>query len=250
MLRLLGVPSFLLLPGVLFLLTYRWLWTSQVLGAKNEADRFSVEVTKPEFWLLAITLSGIMAFVYPSVTKHSYLESYNLADMARVWLLSVGFAFVTWLILFVAIRKYRASVEKGTLPSINDDEFTVLKKLAKQKLGLRLPKVSYTDKEGNKLAAWLLQPKGRDGDIVWVGPPMVAKCLPGADQGTFKQIKDKWNLNAFEEVHQLLIRDDTVNGVELKWKKGTLFPKTPVPLKPSECKDYTIGDVDQFVEFE
>src|SRR6266571_2406611 len=58
-LQLLGIPSFLVLPGFLVLVMWGLLWTMGFRRSKFDTDQFplqfSQQQTKPEFWVVAVT---------------------------------------------------------------------------------------------------------------------------------------------------------------------------------------------------
>jgi hypothetical protein len=85
-----GVPSFLLLPGFLIVVSFRMLWTG--VPPKRRLD---LDPKSADFWLIAILLSLGAAFLYPLLTgwlgqPRNYLEGYGLRDIVNVWFGSVG----------------------------------------------------------------------------------------------------------------------------------------------------------------
>jgi hypothetical protein len=102
MLTAMGVPSFLLLPGFLALTTVAFLWNR--IPSKIRRDKFSLVVSSPDFWLVAISLSVASAFLYPQITKgmrqqRDYLNGYGLTDVVYVWMGSI----VSGLIIFITL---------------------------------------------------------------------------------------------------------------------------------------------------
>jgi hypothetical protein len=80
-LTVLGLPSFLILPGFLMLVTIRLLWNLGIVKSPEPIGEFPLQVEKPDFWVVSITISGIVAVLYPLFTKRNYLDSYGLKDI-------------------------------------------------------------------------------------------------------------------------------------------------------------------------
>ena len=84
------IPVFLLLPGMLLLLTVclcrtlegRW-WRA----ADDEA--FPLTHTDPNFWLVSVFLSLLIAIVPWLFTGHWYITRYGLQDIALLWFASI-----------------------------------------------------------------------------------------------------------------------------------------------------------------
>ena len=80
--QLFGLPSFLLLPGMLTLTAFGfgWAWVVSRPGGK-----FPLDWKTPGFLVFAITLSGLAAFLYPRLGSWfgatDYLRGFNLADV-------------------------------------------------------------------------------------------------------------------------------------------------------------------------
>lgn len=131
LLKVLGVPSFLLLPGCLFLFTMQLLVTLGVLGLKNESRLPQLTVTSPGFWIIAVTFSGVFAYVYNRFGTN-YLERYGVDELRNVWLLSIGCGIVFYLIVGLAIKKWRSD----RVPISRDLPISILRKMSKQGVGI------------------------------------------------------------------------------------------------------------------
>ena len=88
-LNLLGVPSLLLLPGFLLLITWRML---QSMLAASGAEGFRLKPKEADFWAVAIALSLCFSFAYPWLTetllpegRRDYLVAYGLQDLVYVY---------------------------------------------------------------------------------------------------------------------------------------------------------------------
>jgi len=184
LLTALGLPSFLILPGFLMIVVYGLLDKRAVMS-----DSILKNATNAPLWIGAITLSGVMAFLYPvgtrllSGVKRDYLISYGLGDIIRVWIASILLGVVAWLFVQWIKRLVRYMFK----PSIKDKPERLLKKLSWQGLKLELPKFSVNGKE-----VFLLQPLRENQETYWVGPYINIQWLSveerlKAEQTTFKE---------------------------------------------------------------
>ena len=136
-LKLLQVPTFLLLPGVLFLAT------CQIIGRLRGQQTLPIigSATDAPFWLVAVTLSGVAAALYPVVTgwfgpPREYLTSFTLEDVMLVWFASITLPIPLYLVggtivfLIKAELARRAAAETArTVPNENDPPLVFLRKL-------------------------------------------------------------------------------------------------------------------------
>jgi hypothetical protein len=144
-----GVPSFLLLPGFLVVATVAFLW--KLFAPKNQKDKFPLAANSPDFWLIAITLSIASAFVYPRITKwlqiqRDYLSGYGLTDVVYVWVGSVIFGLITFLLLTVLISLWitlRRLILRAYQFSTEDSAIEFLGKLGKRNLGPYLERATF-----------------------------------------------------------------------------------------------------------
>jgi hypothetical protein len=152
-LKMLSVPSFLLLPGFLMIVAFGLAWQFQrrLRGAK--AAESPLKPTSADFWVIAITLSGLMAVVYP----RDYLSAYGTRDLVEVWLVSVLLGAVASAAWFSWTYVWRT-------PSATDSPVTVLRKLGRQGLGIERERVNVSG--GDR---YLLQRLPEDDEEVWAG---------------------------------------------------------------------------------
>jgi hypothetical protein len=165
----LGVPSFLILPGFLII-------TSFLLLAKlNRRETLQGESvlktgTNPYFWVIAITLAGAMAFLYPVATKlvkgtpRDYLIGYGLYDIVIVWLASVLTGIAAWVLFELAKHLWSWLF----IPAENDDAASVLRKLYLQGLGTSLEQIDVT-LDGSTGSVFLLQKRKKKREKIWAG---------------------------------------------------------------------------------
>jgi len=166
-LKLLGVPSFLLLPGCLLVLTvglFRNYGPSWFRPA-GQADLLKPD--SPYFWLVSITVSGLMAVGFRVALGWWYFVSYGLTDLVLVWLASVVLGAVLYTGLFLASQALPRWLEVKRTPTQNDDAAAVLRRLWWLRAGLVLDR--YTVK-GNETGESVFVIKRQDEKTAWVSP--------------------------------------------------------------------------------
>lgn len=197
LLTALGVPSFLILPGFLMVITFGMLW--RLVEPRTE---FPLKAKSSEFWLVAITLSLLTAIIYPVVTEwigvtRNYLKGYGLNDVVWVWFLSVILSSVAYFMsvggpsLYKRILSgYRQYEKQQCTPSERDTPITVLRKLHKQNRGIELERVDFI-MEGENQRAYLLEQWEEGQTKFWVGPTITVKWIVGADDELQEKIREK-----------------------------------------------------------
>jgi hypothetical protein len=162
-LKALSVPSFLLLPGCLVMLTlgffskYGWSWSKP---AKSSAI---AEPTDAYFWLAGITISGVMALLYRWIFDRWYFVSYGVQDIALVWVYSV----LLGLILYAIFFGWPRFVEYQSTPTAEDDPVKVLKRLAWQGRKNTVERKTM-GADPNKKTVFVISKVSEDGKSVWV----------------------------------------------------------------------------------
>jgi len=129
LLKAVGVPIFLLLPGVVivvsawFLVTRLTPWTSRIGGAKLVGVSGAVPAA-----ILSVAVSLVVAAAYPWLTRvvypgheRDYLSSYGFRDFYYVLALSFGIAVTVWMLsllayLLMALERWLVVPEPNELP--------------------------------------------------------------------------------------------------------------------------------------
>ncbi|HLA80365.1 MAG TPA: hypothetical protein VJP78_01865 [Thermoleophilia bacterium] len=205
-LTLLGIPSLFLLPGFLMIVAFRMLWGR----TKTEAERntFFLKPNSTDFWFVAISLSLLVALLYPPATglilraRRNYLEGYGLYDIFVLWfgslLLSAGFYLA-----YDGLRALRARFVQlrmaKTVPTTLDDPAETLRKLAHNKLNLKRER-ALVRVEDTEYAVFLLQNRIGGQTEFWVAPRIYIRNRNALDEGTE------------QEVYDLLDRGDDIEG--------------------------------------
>jgi hypothetical protein len=162
-LKALSVPSFLLLPGCLVMLTlgffskYGWSWS------KPAKSNPIPEPTDAYFWLASITVSGVMALLYRWIADRWYFVSYGIEDIAMVWIYSVLLGLLLYSIFFGWPR----FLEVQSTPTAEDSPVKVLKRLGWQGHHNVIERRTI-GADPNKKTVFVISKVSEDGKSVWV----------------------------------------------------------------------------------
>ncbi len=176
LLNKIGAPSLLFLPGVLFLLSWQLLWSFG--KGPQQRQTYSMTPTGGTFWVVAVAISLIFAFVYPRIVlliakeHRDYLAGYGLKDFLYVFSLTIVSAcaiYVFWLFLQWLAGRYHVWLLWRTTPSADDQPLTILRKLGRLRRGTVLRQAHAAD--GNADQRVLILEPWREPAYLWVVPP-------------------------------------------------------------------------------
>jgi hypothetical protein len=174
-LKALGVPSFLMLPGCLVVFTFQLLVMLGAFGIKNESGLpqsaiASLTVTTAGFWILAITFSAPIVFFYSVATHNNILMRYGSMDLVWVWLVSILIGIVVCIAYGVVGSEWR----KRHVFTTQDTPLTVLRKLAANGRGVLRPQVKFKVNTAETVGL-LLEPEEDGQTRIWVAPQIVTE---------------------------------------------------------------------------
>jgi hypothetical protein len=226
-LTVLGVPSFLLLPGVLIVLTVELCWRRFWPRKKDQIPT----PTTHDFWLVAITLSLIVILLVPWVSRlfgrsRNILRGYSLTDIMWIWFSSVVAALPLYG-LGCAIRAIvnavkRKSYYKRTF-SPYDGPLNVLNKLKRAGRGLYVH-VKSIEVEGEERprTVYLLEPLSEEETEVWVAPRMAVQWGEGATDDFKEKVSQECLQKGSLSVLLKMIKEGTSESrkyLTLKWTR-------------------------------
>lgn len=169
------VPSLLMLPGALIVMTVIFL-------RRHWAPRVDPQLTvvNPEFWLIAVALSIGSAYAYRWITAwlgepRDYLARYGLEDIFRLWLGSLAaglLIYLGWMGGADLWRRAGALRQARRVPAPTDRPPEALRKLAKTRKTLILPQVRWQVEGGTQQAFELAR---ADGGTLWLAPPITVE---------------------------------------------------------------------------
>jgi len=233
-LKALGVPSFLLLPGCLFIFTMQLLLTLGLFGADRHSKPPELPVTSPGFWISAITYSGVSAMIYTSATGIDYLTQSGTRDLRNVWLWSIAIGFLVYsLIAFVTARKRRLRV-----PSSSDTQIDTLLKMGRRNFGIVANPVRFKIKEVD-LTAFLIETIEDGQPKVWVAPSIRTIWSDAESQAAFVKLLDA--RATATAIAQALAAAKTSNAVTINWVTTASVPN-PYHLDVQSISEYQAPD--------
>ncbi|HAA28410.1 MAG TPA: hypothetical protein DCE56_12900 [Cyanobacteria bacterium UBA8553] len=230
-LRLVGAPIFLLLPGILMVYIFKILWN--LSAPKQGMANITLNPTAPEFWVFAILLSLLTPFIYPVLTdslgnRRDYLVTYGLFDIFLVWIGSVFAGFLIWVLFAGSIGIYLWIVswrERQITPSENDNAEKLLEKLGKKHANMLLEQIDVAS--GSELLRYFIAaPVTRDKTKVWAIPPVVYEFLPQTPPDFMEKFNNRLNQQTIEPLVQL-IQQDEGKHIKLDWKH---YGKGPIQV--------------------
>ncbi len=237
-LKALGVPSFLVLPGCLFVFTMQLLLTLGLFGVNRYSKVPDVPVTSPGFWIIAIMYSGLFAWIYTAVTGTDYLVRYGGRDLRNVWLWSIFLGFVVYTIIAVVTFWRR----EQRVPKTSDDPVDTLLKMGRRGMGTLASPVTFTMND-TQLKAFLIE-RIEDGQSkVWIAPPIVAEWKDGkealAEQARVEQLVNE--RRAAQEIGEALRDAKARQYTTVRWATAGSVPN-PYHLDVQNITQYAAPD--------
>ncbi len=166
LLTVFGIPSLLILPGFLLLVTAGITWESRLFRREWDGAKFGLPAKEPQFWVVAVVFS-ILIILPAQWVGIDLLGEYGLQDLIWLWLASMGIGLFGCCAFIAARNHHRAA----RVPGAGDDPIVVLDKLAKLGLDLRCPRITL-DVEGSPAQLFLVQPLSEARPSTWASPPI------------------------------------------------------------------------------
>jgi hypothetical protein len=221
LLKVLGIPSFLVLPGSLVLFTIQLMLMLGIFGLKNDSKLPQLTVTSPGFWILAISLSGIFAFAYIAISKTNYLLRYGAEDLRNVWLWSIAIGIAAYCVYALATLRWR----RKHVYSAKDGPMDALRKMGSNGIKTVTPVLKF--KIGNGEFTGNVIEKIEDGMAsLWVAPKIFVDWVDEGRESEKKfqnAINTKLGPKEVAEILETAMKNKEAKGVQ--WSTS----KTSVP---------------------
>ncbi len=232
----LGIPSLLVLPGVLVMLVFGMLWKAGVRFGRPTAE-FPYQTKTPEFWLFAVSLSFIAVLVGRWVFQRPYLNIYQLSDLMWLWFLSAlvgGSVFIACDLAWSAVLRARRRHEEREKPLPDDDPRKILEKLGRLKRGVYLPRLGIkgTDTPCFRFFA----PRQPPDQRCWVVPRIVLRVKRDAPAGTKAQVDNHRGRSGNPAALARLITDGAITG---RWQISADL-NGPKEINESDLQDFRV----------
>jgi len=245
-LKLIGVPSFLLLPGFLMVMVFMAIWN------RFQQPQITLTAATAKFWLIAITLSLLTAPLYPVITDivgspRNYLVGYGLFDVVLVWFGSIIAASYVCLLILGGITLYKYYQKIRKIPTPYDSPLEILEKLIHLKQNYPLNEATYKKNDKTEKCFVLLEA----GDDVWLAPPIEIKFSEHATGDN----RDRFN----NEMPKIINWDELLNLLQQAQDEQTIevagwkdLPSLSIK-KPEKKKREQVATIEKsvrwFIEF-
>ncbi len=189
-----NISSFLILPGFLMAAMAGIIWG--LFAPRSVKERYKIEaktLTDARFWVIAITLSLLMAWVgypelsarFPAIGRREYLFGYGFQDIIWMWLFSITIGGGAALLAAAAtggalrFRAWRQAVAAAREFTSADTPLDVLRKMGEKDFSVVTWKVKIksADKTG-----YLYQKREAALQDYWVGPIIKIRALQAEDE--------------------------------------------------------------------
>ncbi|MGH9761613.1 MAG: hypothetical protein ACREAC_12365, partial [Blastocatellia bacterium] len=217
LLKLVGVPSLYLLPG--FLIVVVWQMLRSASGSLPENSKQWTK-TDPQFWVIAVVVSFLVAFAYPSITRlwlgvpHDYRKAYNTADILFIWVGSLVAGFVSFWLWKGCKKVWDVFDVSLKVPSEKDSPATILRKLRRNKMGFPLTAVEVNGVNGFFFTVHT------DKDWLWVAPQICYSKKSQLSESLFQKVA-----STFASFKRLI----TKARLRMKFKKPEWLSKAEDP---------------------
>jgi hypothetical protein len=241
-LKVLEVPSVLLLPGVVTLVILSLLWKIKI--PKDESVLpYTITAKSPEFWILAIAASIFIAFIYLFFSNlgggasSSFPGYYGLADLGWISLSAIVLGIFIWAASkatsYFYIQEKEKRAEQRT-PTITDNPLTILEKLAVLKMDtdLYLVKCVINNKE---VCAYLLEGVKDPLKDCWVAPAIVLSWKDGSQDKALRDkiLKQREAGNKVSDLAESIKQAIDEEALDLRWQ---VSEELNGPVKAPEVK--------------
>ena len=234
LLKALGVPSFLVLPGCLMVFAFQFLLSFNLLHLKDYSKIPDLGLTSPGFWILAISFSGIFAYSYYILTGVNYLLSYGVDDLRNVWAISIPIGFL----IYWAVARFTQVWRNDHIPNSSDSPIAILRKLGNNGLGISLPHV--THHLGTQDLGGFVIERIEDGKtMLWIAPHMMVTWKAAVAQRS----EFEGELNGDRHPAELArILEGAGDQVTVEWEANGVVPN-PYHAKVEAITQYQAADV-------
>jgi hypothetical protein len=221
-LKLLGVPSFFLLPGFLAISSFQFFWALFAVKFGGSKDPpWGKE--KEFFWLLAVSASLAISSLF-LLWRRDVFSFYGLFDVMVIWWVSITIGALCYLGIHLwrigQEKKKKAqeeNLDQAMYPQPGDSQLLVLRKMKDHALTLVRPRVKLQDLA---MPFFELYEHATDGSL-YVCPPMVLIWERGASTNLRDAVQEVLDGNrdpgALAGLLENAKRSDGSFPYELKW---------------------------------
>jgi hypothetical protein len=227
-LKLLNIPTILLIPGALILSIWAFPY------AKGQTQPPWLDWKSSTFWVVAITLS-IIVFGALGVGKRvtgwkvNFLAGYNITDIAYLWIGCVVFSATSYGAYRASIWAITERIRRTTEPFRTDSPIRFLEKLARRSFSQRLPRYS----GATALPAAIFQtPFPAPAGSAWFIPEILVSATGGDNTYVDAVFQANNKPDQLDNIIRILSRGLARSEVKVEWKPGGLDRPTLQPARP------------------
>jgi hypothetical protein len=221
-LKLLGVPSFFLLPGFLVVSSFQFFWGIFAVKFSSSKDPpWGKE--KETFWLIAVTASLAISSLF-LLWRRDVFSFYGLSDVMVIWWVSLTIGALCYLAIHLwkiwqqkEKKAEEERLDRATYPQDDDLPLVILLKMKNHQLTLDRPRVKLKDLD---TPFFLLYEHEKDGSV-YVCPPMVLtweRSAPGRLRDAIeKELDQNRDPGALAALLDSARQSDGSMPYELKW---------------------------------
>jgi hypothetical protein len=240
-LKVLGVPSLLLLPGFLAVSSFMLLWRWELFRPPGKENP-PLEEKNSGFWVVSVSASLIIALAF-FVIRHDFFFFYSLSDLMIVWSVSIFIGCATYVIYRATVNR-QARVERAKYPHPDDTQMQTLRKLKQYGGNMAVRRVKI---KGVKDPQFLLLTRD---SAVYVCPEMVLTWEKGADAAVRSLVQNQLTKGGdpgivAEAIERELDKKKTggASGVkELKWDSADPLNPSAHKIATSDIEDSNVGE--------
>lgn len=186
-LTLLGVPSLLILPGVLVVITF-----SLIHNAFHSKNKIEVKLRSHRYWFIAISASIAIGFLYPLLTqliavRRNFIEGYGLKDIIWVWGFSILIGGTAYMIWMVSI-KIHMDWKNRHVPHMDDTPLQTVKKTY-LRIHKENVKIVHANIDGIMQPVCLLNGMDAVKETCWIAPRIHVRWKKSASESMRSELK-------------------------------------------------------------
>ena len=245
--------TFLMMPGFIMVIVFAMAWKISAPVSYQEklpAWFKETKVADLQFWVIAITMSLIMArWLYPILTqlftsgRRNYLYGYGFYDIVMMWGFSVLVGGFTGLLSGGLLSLYR---KKKYHESIHGDENPLVLLQKAVDLGMKEAMLKKITIKSTGKSGYVVEQDAVDKDSLWVIPGIQVIWQAGADE-----LNERFEQEIYDPKTKLAVLLGTLaegerqkqagKGLEaIDWEKNTQFVERPLVVKKADfdsCQD-------------
>jgi hypothetical protein len=227
-----GIPSILLAPGLLLLGVIALLWDARLLRHPSDTRKLALDPKSGQFVVLSVTVSFLVISLWKLLGLADFYDSYGRDDVLTLWLVSLLAGILIYALPMGVVHR---RLSRRT-PKASDDPLTLLRKLGRQDLPLRLPLFEHDDTTG-----FMVQPYDEDRAFTWFAPGVTITRDGQESAATSDALRSALDAGDPDALVALLTSPDAQRHLRVDWAADS--PQHPYRLKQDGLGENTGPDL-------